>query len=139
IQGFGNVAEHAARLYTKLGGKIIAISCWDNNDKASYTYRNKNGIDVNQLASIKDAFGTINKQKAIDLGYELLDGNEWIAQDVDIILPCALENQITPETLAKISDKVKVICEGANGPTTPDSDEIIKEKNIYLIPDFLCN
>lgn len=139
LQGFGNVAEHAARLYTKLGGKITAVSCWDNSDKTSYTYRNINGIDVNQLASIKDAFGSINKQKALDLGYELLDGNEWIAQDVDILLPCALENQITPETLAKISDQVKVICEGANGPTTPDSDKIIKKKNIYLIPDFLCN
>ncbi|MBE5965598.1 MAG: Glu/Leu/Phe/Val dehydrogenase [Lachnospiraceae bacterium] len=139
LQGFGNVAEHAARLYTKLGGKITAVSCWDNSDKTSYTYRNINGIDVNQLASIKDAFGSINKQKALDLGYELLGGNEWIAQDVDILLPCALENQITPETLAKISDQVKVICEGANGPTTPDSDEIIKKKNIYLIPDFLCN
>lgn len=139
IQGFGNVAEYAARLYTQLGGKIIAISCWDNDEKKSYTYRNTNGIDVEQLVSIKNSFGTINKQKALDLGYELLDGEEWIAQDVDILLPCALENQITPPTLAKISDKVKVICEGANGPTTPDSDEIIKAKNIYLIPDFLCN
>ncbi len=139
IQGFGNVAEYAARLYTKLGGKIIAISCWDNEEKKSYTYRNTDGIDVEQLVSIKNSFGSINKQKALDMGYELLDGEEWIAQDVDILLPCALENQITPPALAKISDKVKVICEGANGPTTPDSDEIIKEKNIYLIPDFLCN
>lgn len=139
IQGFGNVAEYAARLYTKLGGKIIAISCWDNEDKKSYTYRNLNGIDVDQLVSIKNSFGSINKQKAIELGFELLDGDEWIAQDVDILLPCALENQITPPALEKISDKVKVICEGANGPTTPDSDEIIKAKNIYLVPDFLCN
>lgn len=139
LQGFGNVAEHAARLYTKLGGKIIAISCWDNQERKSYTYRNINGINVDQMASIKDAFGSINKQKALDFGYELLDGSEWIAQEVDILLPCALENQITPETLAKVSDKVKVLCEGANGPTTPDSDEIIKAKNIYLIPDFLCN
>lgn len=139
IQGFGNVAEYAARLYTKLGGKIIAISCWDNEEKKSYTYRNTDGIDVEQLVSIKNSFGSINKQKALDMGYELLDGEEWIALDVDILLPCALENQITPPALAKISDKVKVICEGANGPTTPDSDEIIKEKNIYLIPDFLCN
>lgn len=139
LQGFGNVAEHAARLYTELGGKIIAISCWDNQDKKAYTYRNLKGIDIDQIASIKDSFGSIDKQKALDLGLELLDGQEWIAQDVDIILPCALENQITPETLAMLSDKVKVICEGANGPTTPDSDEIIKAKNIYLIPDFLCN
>ncbi len=139
IQGFGNVAEHAARLYTKLGGKIIAISCWDNEDQRSYTYRKLDGIDVEQMVSIKNSFGSIHKQKALDSGFELLDGGEWIAQDVDILLPCALENQITPPTLERLSDKVKVICEGANGPTTPDSDEIIKAKNIYLIPDFLCN
>lgn len=66
------------------------------------------------------------------MGVELLDGGDWIAQDVDILLPCALENQITPDTLAKISDQVKVICEGANGPTTPDSDEIIKAKIFIL-------
>ncbi len=139
IQGFGNVAEYAARLYAKLGGTIIAISCWDNHEQKSYTYRKLSGIDVEQLVSIKDKFGSINKQKALDLGYEVLGGDEWVAQEVDIIIPCALENQLTPAAMAKISDKVKVICEGANGPTTPDSDEIIKAKNIYLIPDFLCN
>lgn len=139
IQGFGNVAEYAARLYTQMGGKLIAISCWDNNEKKSYTYRNKEGIDVEAMVSIKDAFGSIDKEKAQNMGIEILDGEEWIAQDVDVLLPCALENQITPTTLTKISDQVKVICEGANGPTTPDADEIIKKKNIYLIPDFLCN
>lgn len=139
LQGFGNVAEYAARLYTKLGGKIVAVSAWDNGDEKSYTFRNLEGIDIDKLASIKDTFGSIDKEKALALGLEILDGGEWIAQDVDILLPCALENQLTPETLAKVSDKVKVICEGANGPTTPDGDEIIKAKNIYLIPDFLCN
>ncbi len=139
LQGFGNVAEHAARLYTSLGGKIIAVSCWDNQDKVSRTFRNVNGLDIDKLASIKDSFGTIDKEKAIQMGCELLDGDEWIAQDVDILLPCALENQLTPATFAKVSKQVKIICEGANGPTTPDCDELIKERNIYLIPDFLCN
>ncbi|HLV32816.1 MAG TPA: glutamate dehydrogenase, partial [Chitinispirillaceae bacterium] len=59
--------------------------------------------------------------------------------DVDILLPCALENQITPTSFAKISKMVKVICEGSNGPTTPDCDELIKAENIFLVPDFLCN
>ncbi|TAH64786.1 MAG: Glu/Leu/Phe/Val dehydrogenase [Anaerolineaceae bacterium] len=139
LQGFGNVAEYAARLYTSMGGKIIAISCWDDNDKKAYTYRKVDGLDIEQMVSIKDPYGTIDKQKAISLGCELTSGDQWIAQDVDILLPCALENQITPETFAKISNQVKVICEGANGPTTPDCDELIKEKGIYLIPDFLCN
>lgn len=139
LQGFGNVAEHAARLYTKLGGKIIAISCWDNKDNKAYTYKKADGLDIDQMAKIKDSFGSIDKQKAIDLGCELLDGEEWLSQDVDILLPCALENQITPDKFSKISKQVKVICEGANGPTTPDCDELIKERGIYVIPDFLCN
>ena len=139
LQGFGNVAEYAARLYTSMGGKITAISCWDNNDKIPYTYRKSDGLDIEQMVSIKDPYGTIDKQKAISLGCELLDGDKWIAQDVDILLPCALENQITPETFVNVSKQVKVICEGANGPTTPDCDELIKERGIYLIPDFLCN
>lgn len=139
LQGFGNVAEYAARLYTELGGKIVAISCWDNTEKKSYTFRNLNGLDIVKMAGIKDSYGTIDKVKAVELGCEVLPGEEWIAQDVDILLPCALENQLTPETFTKVSKQVKVICEGANGPTTPDCDELIKARNIYLIPDFLCN
>lgn len=139
FQGFGNVAEYATRLYSAMGGKVIAIACWDNNDKKSYTFRKEEGLDIEQMASIKDSFGTIDKEKALGLGCELLDGDEWIAQEVDILLPCALENQVTPATFAKVSDKVRVLCEGANGPTTPDCDELIKARNIYLVPDFLCN
>lgn len=139
LQGFGNVAEYAARLYTELGGKIVAVSSWDNKEKKSYTFRNLDGLDIVKMVSIKDSFGTIDKVKAEALGCEVLPGDEWIAQDVDILLPCALENQITPVTFAKVSNQVKVICEGANGPTTPDADELIKTRNIYLIPDFLCN
>lgn len=139
LQGFGNVAEYAARLYSSLGGKIIAISCWDQRDKKAYTFRKPDGMNIEQMVTIKDSFGTIDKLKAVEMGCELLEGGEWIAQDVDILLPCALENQLTPETFSKISNHVKVICEGANGPTTPDCDELIKAKGIYLIPDFLCN
>jgi glutamate dehydrogenase (NAD(P)+) len=139
LQGFGNVAEHAARLYTALGGKIIAVSCWDNKDKKAYTYSKADGLDIERLAAIKDPFGTIDKEKALDLGCELLPGEDWIAQDVDIILPCALENQLTVDNFNKISKQVKVICEGANGPTAPECDELIKKSNIFLVPDFLCN
>ncbi len=139
IQGFGNVAEYAARLYTSLGGKLVAVSCWDNKDKKSYTFRKLQGLDVEEMVSIKDSYGTIDKEKAQKLGCEVLPGEDWIAQEVDILLPCALENQITPAAFDRISSKVKVICEGANGPTTPDADELIKARNIYLIPDFLCN
>lgn len=139
MQGFGNVAEYAARLYTALGGTIKAVSSWDQTDKTAYTFYKEDGIDIEKMAGCKDSFGTIDKTEAQKMGCTLLPGNDWISQDVDILLPCALENQLTPVTLAAISDRVKVICEGANGPTTPDCDVLIREKNIFLVPDFLCN
>lgn len=139
LQGFGNVAEYAARMYTQLGGKLIAVSCWNQADAKAYTFKKATGCNVDELVSIKDSFGSINKEKAIELGYEVLDGDAWISQDVDILIPAALENQITPAVFPKISNTVKVLCEAANGPTTPDCDDLIRERGIMLIPDFLCN
>ncbi len=139
IQGFGNVAEYAAKLYSSLGGKVVAVSCWNQTDKQSYTFRKLSGCNIDELVSIKDKFGSIDKEKATSLGYEILPGDDWIAQDVDILIPAALENQITPANFPKISDKVKFICEGANGPVTPDCDPLIAEKGILLLPDFLSN
>ncbi|MBR5279891.1 MAG: Glu/Leu/Phe/Val dehydrogenase [Clostridia bacterium] len=139
MQGFGNVGEYAARMYAELGGKLIAISSWDIADKVSYTFRKMDGCDPAELASIKDAFGTIDKNKAKELGYEVLPGNEWLSQDVDILIPAAMENQITPEVFPNISKQVKILCEAANGPTTPDCDQLIQDAGIMLIPDFLSN
>jgi len=139
VQGFGNVSRSAVQLYQQLGGKVIAVSCWDQEDKKSYTYRKKEGINLNELKSITDRFGGINKAKAAKLGYENLPGEAWIEQDVDILIPAALENQINDKNVHKISKQVKIIAEGANGPTTLGADKIIKERNIFLIPDFLAN
>ena len=139
VQGFGNVAQYAIELYNQLGGKVICISCWDQEDQTSYSFRKKDGIKMRELLAITDRFGGIDKEKAKELGYEVLPGDAWIEQDVDILLPCALENQVTEETAKKIKPSVKVIAEGANGPTTPEADKIIQEKNIFLIPDFLAN
>ncbi len=139
LQGFGNVGEYAAKLYTELGGKVICVSCYDAADKTAYTFRKKAGCDIDELVSIKDSFGSINKDKAKALGYEILPGDAWIAEEVDILIPAALENQITPENFPNISKKVRVICEAANGPTTPDCDPLIQERGIILIPDFLAN
>ena len=139
MQGFGNVGEYAARMYVDLGGKLIAISSWDIADKVSYTFRKMDGCDPAELAGIKDAFGTIDKNKAKELGYEVLPGSDWLSQDVDILIPAAMENQITPEVFPNISKKVKILCEAANGPTTPDCDQLIQDAGIMLIPDFLSN
>ncbi len=139
IQGFGNVAQYAAELYTENGGTVIAVSSWDHKDSCSYTFKKANEINIAELVSIKDQFGGINKEKAKALGYEVLAGDAWLIQDVDILIPAALENQITPEAIKKFSSKVSIICEGANGPTVLEADQILVDKGIVAIPDFLCN
>jgi len=139
VQGFGNVAQYAVRKYQELGGKVLCVACWDQKDKAAYSYARKDGIDLDQLLSITDRYGGIDKAKAKDLGYSVLPGDAWLEQEVDILLPAALENQINGENAAKISSKVKLLAEGANGPTTPEADQLIKKKGIFLVPDFLAN
>jgi len=139
VQGFGNVSQYAIRLYNKLKGTVIGVSCWDQHDQTSYYFRKADGINIDELVGITDRFGGIDKEKAKKLGYEILPGDKWIEEDVDILLPCALENQITKETVTKIKPNVKVIAEGANGPTTPEADAVLKERGIFVVPDFLAN
>ncbi len=139
VQGFGNVSQYAIRLYQQLGGKVVAVSSWDQADQTSYCFRRLDGVDPDALLAITDRFGGIDKEKAKGIGYEVLPGDAWIEQDVDILIPAALENQITGETARKMKDRVKVIAEGANGPTTPEADKVIQERGIFVIPDFLAN
>ena len=139
VQGFGNVAQYAIELLQQIGGTVVCVSCWDQGDQKSYSFIKKDGVNLDALQSITDKFGGIDKDKARDLGYEVADGGAWISQDADILIPCALENQITSENVSNISEKVKVIAEGANGPTAPGADKTIKERGIFLIPDFLAN
>jgi glutamate dehydrogenase len=139
VQGFGNVAQYAIRLCQQLGGKVICVSSWDQNDQTSYAFRHTGGIDVDTLLKITDRFGGIDKEKAKKLGYEVLPGDAWLEQNVDILIPAALENQITGDNVSRIQPKVRIIAEGANGPTTPEADAVLKERGIFVIPDFLAN
>jgi glutamate dehydrogenase (NAD(P)+) len=139
VQGFGNVSQYAIELYQQIWGTVVCVSCWDQKDQTSYSFRKKDGIDLAELRSITDRFGGIDKGKAKDGGYEVLPGDAWIEQDVDILIPAALENQITKENVDRISDKVKLIAEGANGPTTPEADAKLHKRGIFMIPDLLAN
>ncbi|MFC1536013.1 Glu/Leu/Phe/Val dehydrogenase [Candidatus Neomarinimicrobiota bacterium] len=139
IQGFGNVSQFAIELYQQMGGTVKCVSCWDQEDHTSYSYKKEDGINLKELLSITDSFGGIDKTKAKELGFEMLPGEAWLEQDVDILIPAALENQITAENVEKISDQVKIIAEGANGPTTPEADKVLDKKGIFIIPDFLAN
>jgi glutamate dehydrogenase (NAD(P)+) len=140
LQGFGNVSQYAALTYLDMiGGKIVCVSCWDNHDKCSYTFTRKTGVDPKFLQSITDEYGTVNKAKAKEAGYEIEDADAWIAKDVDILIPAAIEGVINGDTVKNVSKKVRIVVEGANGPTTPEADEVFKANNVFVIPDFLCN
>jgi glutamate dehydrogenase len=117
FQGFGNVAQHAIRLYQRIGGTVSCVSSYDHQDNTSYTFTKKGGIQLE----------------------ELLPGSAWIEADTDILVPAAIENQITIENVQKISQRVKIIAEGANGSTSPDADQIINQRGIFVIPDLLAN
>ena len=139
VQGFGNVAQHAIRLYTQIGGTVTCVSSWDQTDQTSYSFRRDSGIDADALLAITDRFGGIDKAKAREAGYEVLPGDAWLEQPVDVLVPAAIENQIRGDNAARIRPEVKILAEGANGPTTPEADATLKEKGIFLIPDFLAN
>ncbi len=140
IQGFGNVAQYAAIGFVDvLGGHVACVSCYDLADKKPYTYSHPDGIDPHFLQGITDQYGTIDKVKAKAAGYVIEDEMAWISKDVDVLIPSALEGMVNKDTAPRIGPRVKLIAEGANGPTTLDGDEIVKQRGIFLIPDFLCN
>jgi glutamate dehydrogenase (NAD(P)+) len=134
------VAQYAAIGFIEmLGGKVVCVSYWDRDDRQPYTVSKEDGIDPHFLMSITDQYGSIDKAKAKAAGYQLEDAEAWISKDVDVLIPSALEGQINAESVQKISPRVRLIAEGANGPTTPEADEVLKQRGVFIIPDFLCN
>jgi len=140
IQGFGNVAQSAAINYIEmLGGKVMCVCCWDHKDRTAYTYAKEGGIDPHFLQTISDTYGTIDKEAAIEAGYEVRNGDDWLSWEADVLIPAAIENVITGQTVERIAPTIKILAEAANGPTTPEADKMLDERGVYVIPDFLCN
>lgn len=139
VQGFGNVGQYAAELFQLMGGKVTCISCWDQDACCSFAYRKKDGIDFEELRSITDRFGGVDQEEAKSRGLDIIPGEEWIEQDVDILIPAAMENQINEDNVHGVSRRVQLIAEAANGPTRPEADPILAERGIVVLPDFLTN
>jgi glutamate dehydrogenase (NAD(P)+) len=127
VQGFGNVGSVAAQLLQREGCKIVAIG-----DRSVSIY-NSNGIDID------DAIAHVRKHRSLD-GYskgEVISGADLLTLDVDVLVPAALENVITTKNASSI--RARIICEGANGPTTAAADSILDENGVFVIPDILAN
>lgn len=126
VQGYGNAGRIAARLLSDLGATIVAVS-----DSRGGIY-DPNGLDIDRVEQLKDT------ASIADYGSEYVLTNEQLLElDVDILIPAALENVITKENAPNI--KAKIIAEAANGPTTPEADEILNAKGTIVIPDILAN
>jgi glutamate dehydrogenase (NAD(P)+) len=139
VQGFNEVAQTVIRLFSHNGGTVKAVSFWDEEDQMNYTLRNEDGVDVNALQQITTRKGTIHKERAARLGYQILPGEAWLEQDVDALIPCARPNAIHADNVDKIPSQVKVIAEGYRAATSAAADEKIKERSIFLIPDLLAH
>lgn len=127
VQGFGNVGSWAARLLKPHGCKLIAV------EDVTGGISNPDGIDPEALAQhVKQTGGVAGFP-----GCEAIDRETFLSTAADIFIPAALENQITAETAPMLD--VKLVAEGANGPTTPEGDAVLRQKGIDLIPDILCN
>jgi glutamate dehydrogenase (NAD(P)+) len=127
VQGFGNVGSVSADLLAKIGAKIVAVTDWKGG------VYNPKGLDVAQLIEYAREHRTVEGFPGAD---HLTNDQLW-SLDVDILIPAALENQITMENAPKI--KAKIVTEGANGPTTPDAHRYLHERGVFVIPDILAN
>lgn len=128
IQGFGNVGSYAGLYIEEMGAKVIAVS------DSSCCIINEDGLDIKDLVE----YTKENKHvKGFPGATKEVDRDEVLVMDVDMLFPCALENQITSKNVDDV--KAKIVCEGANGPTTPEADKVLFEKGIVLVPDILAN
>jgi len=127
VQGFGNVGSFLAKFLAAEGVKVIAVS-----DSTSGVH-NPDGIDVDTALAHKQETGSLAGLH----GAESISNEELLLLDCDVLAPCALEQVITADNADKV--KARIVCEGANGPTTPTADEILEERGVLVLPDVLAN
>jgi glutamate dehydrogenase (NAD(P)+) len=127
VQGFGNVGSSAAELFAQAGAKIVAAQ-----DHTGTIY-NANGFDLAELMPHVNRTGGV----AGFSGADTMKSEEFWDVDCEIMIPAALEGQITEARAKRI--KARMVLEGANGPTTPSADDILAERKILVVPDVICN
>jgi glutamate dehydrogenase (NAD(P)+) len=127
VQGFGNVGSVSADLLSRIGAKIVAVTDWKGG------VHNPAGLDIPGMLDYARQHKTIDEFP----GGEPIDNEQLFAMDVDVLVPAALENQITLENAPSI--RARIVAEGANGPTTPEAHRVLHERGIFVIPDILAN
>jgi glutamate dehydrogenase (NAD(P)+) len=126
VQGFGNVGSVAADLLTDMGAKVVAVTDWKGG------VFNANGLDIKRMIAFNQEHRTI-----AGFDGQPLTNDELFKLDVDVLIPAALEEQITAENAGAIT--AKLIVEGANGPTTPEAHKLLHDRGVFIVPDILAN
>ena len=127
VQGFGNVGSVSADLLAKIGAKIVAVTDWKGG------VQNPKGLDIPAMIEFAKQHKTIDGFP----GGDPIENEQLFSLDVDVLVPAALENQITIENAGSI--QAKIVAEGANGPTTPEAHKLLHERGVFVIPDILAN
>jgi glutamate dehydrogenase (NAD(P)+) len=127
VQGFGNAGSIAAQLMSAEGAKVLAVS------DSTGGIHSPAGLDINRVVAWKAEHGTVVGFP----GAKAVSNQEILEIECDVLIPAALENQITAANAGKV--KAKIVAEAANGPTTPEADEILFKNGVFAIPDILCN
>ncbi len=127
VQGFGNVGSNCAKILFDVGHRIVAVS------DVSGAIKNANGLNPHDVSSYIAKGNTLSSYPQA----EKIDPKDLFGIKCDVLIPAALENQVTEDNASKI--KAKIVAEGANGPLTPEADAILMDKNVFIIPDILCN
>ncbi|MBJ7223932.1 MULTISPECIES: Glu/Leu/Phe/Val family dehydrogenase [unclassified Brenneria] len=127
VQGFGNVGSIAAMLFARQGAKVVAVQ------DHSATLYHADGINIPALMAWQQSHGAIAGYPQADV----IRSDDFWLQEFDILIPAALEGQITPQRAANLS--CRLVLEGANGPTFPEADDILRQRNIVVVPDVVCN
>jgi len=132
VQGFGNVGRYTVKNVIRQGAKVVAVGEWAPS-VGTYAIYNEDGLDFDDmLAYMNEHRNLVNYPKA-----KMISLDDFWTLDVDILIPAALENAITKEVAENI--KAKLVCEAANGPTTPEADEVLNRRGIPVTPDILTN
>jgi len=131
VQGFGNVGSTAALLLSQMGCRVIGVS------DATGGYYRGSGLDVSSMRAFADLHPFRLLEGYSTPGLEQVDGPELLELDCDVLIPAALENQITERNAGQV--RARLIVEGANGPTTPEADAILNERGVVVVPDILAN
>jgi glutamate dehydrogenase (NAD(P)+) len=127
VQGFGNVGSSAAELFVQAGGKLVAVQ--DHTG----TVFNDQGLAIADLITHVKETGGVGGFK----GGERIDNEAFWDVDCDILIPAALEGQLTTQRARRV--RAKLVLEGANGPTAPEADDVLAERNVLVVPDVICN